>query len=224
MIDGVTSLLNSTSSSSTSSTSSTSTSSTLGKDDFLTLLVTQLENQDPLQPMDNTEFVSQLAQFSSLEGITNLNTTMTTMSGSLTSMQNYSAASLIGKYVKTDGSDIYYSGSQANFGYTLDSSASSVTVSIKDSSGNTVNTMDMGAQDSGTYDLAWDGTDSSGNTLLSGTYSFSVDAKDSTGQSITASTYTIDAVAGVTFDSTTGAASLAVGDKTVTMDNVKAIY
>lgn len=223
MIDGVTSLLNSTSSSSTSSSSTSSTDGTLGKDDFLTLLVTQLENQDPLEPMDNTQFVSQLAQFSSLEGITNLNTTMSGMSSSLTSMQNYSTASLIGKYVKTDGSDIYYYGSQANFGYTLDGSASSVTVSIKDSSGNTVNTMDMGAQDSGTYDLAWDGTDSSGNTLQSGTYSFSVDAKDSTGQSITASTYTIDAVSGVTFDST-GAASLAVGDKTVTMDSVKAIY
>ncbi|MEK7773025.1 MAG: flagellar hook capping FlgD N-terminal domain-containing protein [Deltaproteobacteria bacterium] len=221
MIDGVTSLLNASSASSTSSTSSTS--DTLGKDDFLTLLVTQLENQDPLEPMDNTEFVAQLAQFSSLEGITNLNTTMSGMSGSLTSMQNYSTASLIGKYVKTEGGDIYFTGSQANFGYTIDAGASSVTVSILDSSGATVSQMDLGAQNSGSYDLAWDGTDSSGNTLQNGTYTFSVDAKDSTGQSITASTYTIDGVLGVTFDST-GAASLAVGDRTVTMDEVEAIY
>lgn len=220
MVDGVSSSTSATGTTSTSSSSSTGTSS-LGKDDFLQLLVTQLENQDPLEPMDNTEFVSQLAQFSSLEGITNLNTTMEGVVSSLSSMEAYASTDLIGKFVKSEGTDLLYSGAAVNFGFSLDSAASTSTVTIKDANGNTVNRMDLGALSSGTYDLTWDGKDSSGNTAA-GSYTFAVDAKDSSGSSLPASTYTVGAVSSVVFGSS--GTTLTVDGKTISKSDIQAIY
>lgn len=221
MIEGVTYTTDTSSTTSTSSSSSSTES--LDKDDFLTLLVTQLENQDPLDPMDNSEFVAQLAQFSTLEGITNLGESMDGLVDSMSSMQKYSMSSLIDKTVKYEGYNFSYSGSSVDLGYSLDADASSVTVKIYDSSGNLVNTYDMGSQNEGSYDVTWDGTDSSGATVSSGTYKMTVSATDSSGSSVDTTTYVSGKVSSVMYDSD-GTTELTVDSETITPDEILGIY
>ncbi len=212
--------------STTSLTSTTDTTTTgadsVGKDDFLLLLVTQLQNQDPLDPMDNTEFVAQLAQFSTLEGITNLGTTMEDVSDNISSMQTFSTSGLVGRSVTIEGDSFEYSGEDALLGYTLDSDAQSVVISIYDSGGALVRTIDMGSSSYGDYEGNWDGTDDYGDSLDSGTYSFYVDAKDSNGSSVNVTTYVTGTVGSVSLSD--GSASINVGDETVAQDDIREIY
>jgi flagellar basal-body rod modification protein FlgD len=194
----------------------------LGKDDFLKLLVTQLQNQDPLNPTDNTEFVAQLAQFSSLEGITNLNTSMEGISSGMAALKNSNSANLIGRSVKAEGSDFAYSGAPVKVGYDLTGTASSVKVSIFDLSGRLVKTIDGGAQPSGIHDIAWDGTDNSGQPAPLGYYGFTVTARDSADNAVSANTYVFGQVTGVNFDS--GNANLLVDGKEIGQNKLKGIY
>lgn len=215
----------STSSSSDSLYSATASASTLGKQDFLTLLVTQLQNQDPLAPTDNTQFVSQLAQFSSLEGITNLNTTMTTMSDNITSMNNYNASSLVGKYVKVPGNQFTYSGSSVVFDYTLASSASSSSATITDSGGSVVKNIDFGSQSSGEYQYTWDGTDNNGNAVATGTYTYTLSATDSNNAAVTTTSSLIGMVDAINMSTTAGeSASVSVDGSSTTLDQIQTIY
>jgi len=167
----------STVSSATSTTGTSSTSSLFSgsaaqmQSEFLTLLVAQLKNQDPNNPMDNTQMVSQMAQLSQLQATTNLNTT--TSSGfQMDSMLQ--AANKIGSKVLVSGSVVQLTNGSASLGVNLGDAADSVTVSIQDSVGNTVDTMNLGAQSAGAIPLSWDGKTSSGATAPDGTYSFKV--------------------------------------------------
>jgi flagellar basal-body rod modification protein FlgD len=159
----------------------------LGQEDFLQMLVTQLNNQDPLNPMDGQEFAAQLAQFASVEQLLNLNEMMVLQSeaNSLLS-QNMSsgiAAGLIGKSIEAIGNQIGWDGTEATgFGYDLEADATTVTVTIQDASGTTVRTLDLGGQDAGTHDLTWDGQDTNGAALPEGLYTFTVTATDDAGQ------------------------------------------
>lgn len=204
-------------------TSSTSSSSALGKDDFLKLLVTQLQNQDPLNPTDNTQFVSQLAQFSSLEGITNLNTTLEGTTSKLTSIENYSTAGLIGRYVNAEGNSFDYSSTPVTIGYNLAGDAAKVNFSVYDSSGNLVKSTDLGTESAGDYTAAWDGTKTDGTAAPAGTYTFTVTATDSSNGAIGVTSYTGGQVSGVSFDAS-GTASIMVGGTTITQDKIKTIY
>lgn len=194
----------------------------LGKDDFLKLLVTQLQNQDPLNPTDNTEFVAQLAQFSSLEGITNLNTSMDGISSGMSALKNSNSANLIGRSVKAEGSDFLYAGAPVTVGYDLTGAASRVRVSVFDASGKLVRTMDAGAQASGLHDIAWDGTDNSGLNAPNGYYEFTVTARDTADNAVSANTYVYGQVTGVNFDS--GDAKLLVDGKEIGQNKLKGIY
>ena len=156
MIDGVSSA---TTVSMGDSSSTTSTTEELGKDDFLLLLVTQLQNQDPLNPTDNTEFVSQLAQFSSLEGIKNMEETMGTVADGISDMQKWSLSDLIDNTVKFESSSFDFSGEPVSIEYSLGSNAASATVSIYDASGNLIKSVDAVSLNSGTYELQWDRLD-----------------------------------------------------------------
>ncbi|MEW6601431.1 MAG: flagellar hook assembly protein FlgD [Nitrospirota bacterium] len=156
---------------------------TLGKQDFLNLLLKQLSYQDPLNPMDSTEFTTQLSQFSSLEELTNINSTLSDVLAFQQSMQNASVANMIGKTVKVDGNSANLSDT-AEMNYELGGDAAAVEISIYDGAGRLVRTENAGAGSAGSRSYIWDGKDSLGNTLPKGAYTFQVEAMDISGNQV----------------------------------------
>ncbi len=148
---------------------------TLGKDDFLQLLVTKLENQDPLKPDGDQEFIAQLAQFASLEQMNNISEGIaSTNKFSMLQMQsinNAMASSLIGKDVKAEFSGIYVTkDKEPVISYTMPQSATAVDFVIKDSSGATVATLHQTNVSKGVGSVTWNGTDTRGNHVADGYY------------------------------------------------------
>lgn len=220
----------------TSSTTSTSSTSALAalestttkksseiQTDFLSLLVTQLKNQDPLNPLDNAQMTSQLAQINTVNGIEKLNTTLQSLLSNYTNTQNMQAANLVGHTVLTPGSKLSLGSQGAIGGLTLDSAADSVIVTIKDANGNQVNTVDLGTLAAGTNNFGWDGKDSSGTALAQGSgYTFSVKAsKGST--AVTATALQAGTVNAVTLDSDGMKLDLSTGAQ-VSYSNVKQVF
>ena len=177
-------------------------STELGKDEFLRLLVTQLQNQDPLNPMEGQEFAAQLAQFSSVEALVNIEDTLvdnTEMSGLMTQTMNSSmAASFIGREVEALSNQVGWSGSgEATIGYDLGENSSKTTLTIRDTNGAILNTIDLGAQRVGSNTFDWDGTDQNGRKLEPGTYEFEITAEDNTGDTVSVTPFvqaTVDRV------------------------------
>jgi flagellar basal-body rod modification protein FlgD len=155
----------------------------LGQDAFLRLMVTQMENQNPLDPQENSEFVAQLAQFSSVEGLEKLNATVESMAGSFQSSQALQASSMVGRIVKVPsektagGQGIPVAGTAS-----LPFSSSNVTINIYDKANQLVTQEVLGKQAAGDVDFIWDGTDSSGATLPTGVYRFEVLATQGNGK------------------------------------------
>lgn len=151
--------------------------SALGKDAFLQLLVTQMKNQNPLDPQENGEFVAQLAQFSSLEGIQTLNSSVTSIAAAFQSSQALQASSLVGRnvMVQTDTAIVDTSkGMTGSVNLTASSTATSVGVYDKD--GKLVRTLELGSQAGGKVDFTWDGKGDDGTALAAGTYTFKATA------------------------------------------------
>lgn len=145
----------------------------LGKDAFLQLLVTQLKNQNPLEPQDNGAFVAQLAQFSSLEGITTLNDTVSGLAGNYNSSQALQASSLVGRSVIAPGDKAVVDTTKSLSGtVVVPSSVAAATLKITDATGKVVRTIDLGAQPAGNASFIWDGKNDAGETVPAGTYSF----------------------------------------------------
>lgn len=157
---------------SASTTSATTEKDIMGKEDFLTLLVAQLKNQDPLNPDDPTEFTAQLAQFSSLEQLYNLNDSMQALAIAQGNSERISALSLIGQSVSYNGSAFTFDGKPVELGYQLDGTAASVTLSIQNENGQTVNTLQAPSTElaAGNHFITWDGTDKNGNIAANGNY------------------------------------------------------
>lgn len=198
-------------STSSSSTSTSSSNSTLGQAEFLTLLVTQMKNQDPTNPMDNQQLTAQMAQFSSLEQLMNINTGLESLLAAANSTTSAQALSLIGKEVTTQGHNTYVTGGVAgNISMGLASDASSVTITIEDENGNVVRTLTSGSMSAGAQSVAWDGKDDSGATLADGLYSYSVSATDANGQAVDVTTYATGIVSTISFDQ--GVAYVHIGD------------
>jgi flagellar basal-body rod modification protein FlgD len=172
---------------------------TLGKDDFLKLFIMQLRFQNPLNPMDNTEFTAQLAQFSALEQLNNMNTKLKDLLLFQNSIQNTLANNLIGRSVKISGDGLYLR-DNAEIGYLLQEDAAKVIISIYNSNGELVRHIDLGKQTSGDKSYVWDGTDNSGNHLAEGYYQVKVDAFNNSGNPVSVSTDTYRKVTGITFD------------------------
>lgn len=197
MVDPITST-------SASSTQQATGKSSLGKDDFMKLMISQLKNQDPLNPMDGTAFSAQLAQFSSLEQLTNLNTYMKQSidaNATLTqSINNTLITGLIGKGVKLSGGDIKVNGQDSiTLGYNLPSEAKTAQIKIYNESGALVKTIDGISTTSGGNKLSWDLTDNNGNKLPNGKYKFEVDAVNLSGDNMTLDIYKIGTIDGVRF-------------------------
>ena len=181
------------------SSSTAGPTQTLGENDFLKLLTAQMQAQDPLNPMDSANFAAQLAQFSSVEQLTNINTQLTNMAASQTSLQNTMASDLIGKKVVVTGNKATLNG-QADMPYTLPSDASSVSISVYDATGTLVRTAVLGQKSAGNNSFTWDGKDQNGNTLPAGQYTFAVNAVNNSGQTITATPLTSGTVTGISFN------------------------
>jgi len=170
----------------------------LGKDDFMNLLLKQLSYQDPLNPMDSTQFTSQMTQFSSLEKLENINGTLEEVLAFQHSMQNASVANFIGKDVRITGNSTYLKDT-ADISYELNQDAASVELSILGPQGGIVWSKDIGPQDAGEYTYVWDGNDINGNPLPEGTYTFKVDALDSSDKTVGATSIATGSVTGVVF-------------------------
>ncbi len=150
----------------------------MGKEDFLTLLVAQLKNQDPLSPDDPTEFTAQLAQFSSLEQLHNLNDSMQALAIAQGNSEKLSALSLIGQNISYYGSAFTFDGQPVEVGYNLDGTAASVTLSIQNEKGQTVSTLQAENTElaAGNHFINWDGKDQNGNPVPSGKYNLILQA------------------------------------------------
>ena len=147
---------------------------TLGKDDFLKLLVAQMENQDPLNPTDPTEFTSQLSQFSSLEQLYNVNKNLNSMQAGIESSTEMASLSLIGKSIMSASDAFQYEGKAVQLGYEFQDEVDSAVIAIRNASGKPVNSIEVDSPGSGENFADWDGTDWFGEPVPEGMYSFSV--------------------------------------------------
>ncbi|KKJ95908.1 flagellar basal body rod modification protein FlgD [Stutzerimonas stutzeri] len=149
----------------------------LGKNEFLELLVAQMNNQNPLEPQENGEFIGQLAQFSTVEGVEKLNSSMETILSGYQSSQALQASSLVGRKVIVPADKAVVDTSETfKASLVLPTSSSNVFVNVYDSTGASVGRVNMGAQEAGNISFMWDGKDSSGKGLPPGTYRFEAQA------------------------------------------------
>lgn len=165
-------------------------------DRFLTLLVTQLRNQDPLNPLDNAQVTTQLAQLSTVTGINRINETLVALAQAQSADRTLQAAALVGHDVTIDGNAIALSDGEASGGFDLASAATQVSVTISDAAGNPVRTLTLGAQAAGGGRFAWDGKTDAGAAAAPGRYTFSVTATNAQGV-VAATTSTLARVTGV---------------------------
>ncbi|EKS69269.1 MULTISPECIES: flagellar hook assembly protein FlgD [Caballeronia] len=187
------------SSSSTSSTSATGAQSASDlQNTFLTLLVTQLKNQDPTNPADSSQMTSQLAQINTVTGIGQLNTSLSSLATQLSAGQQTQAALLIGSNVLAAGNNMTVSsGKSSSFGVQLANDVSDLQIVVKNSSGQIVNTLDLGAQGAGVVPVTgWTPVDSKGATLADGTYTITAQGTIN-GQQATATTLSASQVQSV---------------------------
>jgi len=176
----------------------TGASQELGKETFLTLLLTQLEHQDPLQPMADTEFTAQLAQFSSLEELENISKGIESMNQSMERQDMLSAASFIGKQIRAEGNGVAKEGGQVStLYYTLEDTAAKVYINIFDPQGNLVDSVNLDAHQPGTYGLTWDGLSWGDKQVPDGVYTVYMAAEGVSGEPILVDTEVSGEVAGV---------------------------
>ncbi len=182
----------------------------LGKNEFLQLLVAQLEAQDPLSPMDAQDFSAQLAQFSTLEQITNVNSNLEEIKKFESALNNSASLNLIGKQIDSPGNTFQHqSGESRTLNYTLDADATQINIDIFDATGKNVTTLSLASQSAGPNRFAWNGLDSEGLPVKSGAYRFSVSAENSQGNAVNAKTFVQGKVTEVLFE---GAEAFAVVD------------
>ncbi len=199
-------------------TQSLTGNSSLGKQAFLNLLVAQLKYQDPLNPMENTEFVAQLAQFSSLEQLWNVNSNLESNALLTQSMSNAMMPTLLGKEVTGLSDSLNLDASaDASFGYRIKEDAK-VSFAVYSMDGQLIKTMDLGQVTAGEHWVRWDGTNLSGLRMAAGRYLFEVTAKDSDGQTMSAQKMIRGTVTGVRFEE--GAPIILIGEVEISPEDV----
>ena len=164
---------------SSSNTSGTGNNAQDLQNQFLTMLVTQLKNQDPTNPMDNSQLTTQLAQINTLSGIEKLNTTLGSISGQITTSQSLQSSTLIGHGVMVNGGQILVGkGTTTPFGVELASASTGASATIKDAGGNVIDTVDLGALSAGVHTFSWDGKLTDGSVAPDGKYSVAIAASN----------------------------------------------
>lgn len=174
----------------------------LGKDEFLQMLVAQLRYQDPLEPLKDQEFIAQMAQFSSLEQMQNMNQNLTDNLNwnylLSQTINNTMATSLLGRQVKANGDSVYISEDEpADLHFKLGGFAETVTIDVYDGSGKKVATHTMEQVGEGDQKWEWDGTLTSGDRAQAGTYTYTVTATDTAGNEVVATPFMMGIVTGV---------------------------
>lgn len=202
--------------STTSSTATAKKSNTLGQEAFMTMLLAQLKNQNPLNPMDGTQFAVQLAQFSSLEQLSNLNTTMSTLPDYLKSFTNAQMVNMIGYDAMAKGNVVNVSGAATNISFSLPSDIQNGTIKIYNSNGSQVGSANLGILKAGINSVAWNTT-----AVAAGNYTFEISAVDSSGNAVTADALISGTVTGASYKD--GTAYLTINGQEVALSNVVAI-
>lgn len=202
------------------------TSQKLGKDGFLKILVTQLKNQNPSNPLKGRNLASQLAQFSSVEQLTNISDQLKNQkssSRSLTQSVNSGVATdLIGKNVEARGGTFQWSGQgKATIGVDLQSPASELTVTIRNAAGNAINTRTIENVQAGKTELTWDGETEAGAEVPDGKYSVDVKATGAQGSSVSATPYLAGQVDRVAFSK--DGTQLSIGGAKIPMSRVESV-
>jgi flagellar basal-body rod modification protein FlgD len=193
--------------------------SALGKDDFLHLLVTQLQNQDPLNPSDSTEFTAQLATFSSLEELQNINAALGDIETSQSILTNSQAVDYIGQTITAVGDQFTMAdGTAGPINYNLDGEAAGVYIKIYNQFGEFVRDQELGAMAAGQNSTQWDGLDQYGLQAPDGLYHFEVMAIDEQGESLNTTAFTQGIVTGVIYKN--GLAYLVSGNQEIPLGNV----
>jgi flagellar basal-body rod modification protein FlgD len=187
------------------------------QDRFLKLLVAQLNNQDPMNPMDNAQMTSQMAQINTVAGINTLNETMSNMVSQLLSTQILQSASMVGHNVLMAGSTLHVSNGVAAGAVDLGASADAVTIEIRTPGGQLLDTFNMGAKDAGRHEFTWDASSYQGQTVT-----LAVKASIG-GKSVSASPMTVETIESVSNDSGVLKLNLASGTS-VSYTDVAAIY
>jgi flagellar basal-body rod modification protein FlgD len=172
------------------------TSATQIQDRFLTLLVTQLKNQDPLRPMDNAQITTQLSQISTVSGIDKLNDTVSGLATALAASQTLSSAAMIGRQVLAAGSSLKLAEGRAAGALELAGEADRVRISIIGPAGNLVRRLDLGPTPAGLQAFGWDGTGDDGRKAKDGDYSFRIEAVRAD-KPVVATAYSLGAVTGI---------------------------
>ncbi len=174
----------------------------LGQEAFLKLLVAQLQNQDPLNPQENHEFVAQLAQFSSLEQSIGINDRLDQLALQNQGLQNSQIVSLVGKQATVKGSIVTLSGQGAivPISFTLDSAAKEGTVTIRDAAGRSIRTLPVSARAKGTVTVTWNGQNDSGVPQPAGAYQVNVTARNAADGPVSVTQQTSGRIKSVSFD------------------------
>ena len=172
------------------------TSATQIQDRFLTLLVTQLKNQDPLSPMDNSQITTQLSQISTVSGIDKLNETVSGLATALAASQTMAGVSMIGRQIVAPGTTLTLADKRASGAIELTGAADRVSVSVIGPAGDTVRKLELGPTPAGLRTFSWDGTAEDGRIAKDGSYTFKVDAVLN-GKAVGATGYTLGTVTGI---------------------------
>ncbi len=199
---------------------------TLGKDDFLQLLVTKLQHQDPLKPMDDSDFIAQLAQFSTLEQMNNIAEGIATSNQwdflQMQSLNNVMASGLIGREVTADFSGVYLDAtSQPIVSFTVSQPAAEIEFKIRDELGNLIATLTRENVDIGEGAIKWDGKDNLGNRVPEGYYTVSATAKTSSGTTFTPSLELVGVVTTITYRD--GAAFVVINGTEVSLGDIRSV-
>lgn len=169
---------------------------------FLTLLTSQLQNQDPLSPMDSTQFTQQLVQFSQVEQQIKTNSNLESLASAFQASSSSASLSYLGKDAVVQTDTAYQSGSGATWGYNLPNTANTIKIEVRDASNRTVATLE-GQTGSGDHVVTWDGKDANGNIMPTGNYHIAITAKDTGGSAVTPTITTSAVIRGVDFTGTT---------------------
>lgn len=189
---------------------------TLDRNDFMTLFITQMQHQDPLEPMDSTDMASQLAQFSNMEATMKMSDNLEKLLGYQVSQNNLQLLTLIGKEVQGGGNTMgVVDGKVSATQYTLADAADSCRIEIYDAAGKMVDTVELGYAASGIHELTWDATTPNGEAVPDGRYTYNVVAMSALGQTVDVDYRTTGRVTGVNFD---GATAQVTVDKSIPMN------
>lgn len=200
-----------------------SSQSVMGKEDFLHLLVTQLQNQDPLNPSDSTEFTAQLATFSSLEELQNINTTLAGVNTSQSILTNSQAVDYIGKQIQAIGDQFHLRDGQADpIEFNISQDAAGVYVKIYNQYGEFVQDIELGPKTAGRQSVQWDGVDHLGQKAPDGSYRFEAVALDAQGNTTDVTTFTSGTVSGVYYKN--GLAYLITADQEIPLGSVVQVH